>query len=83
MTTMSSFSLSDADMGSIADKMAERGYIEQCPACRPGKMTVGRDVVDVDLRHTKNVIPCVAMICVNCGYMRMHSLAILGLKRLE
>jgi hypothetical protein len=51
-----------------------------CPACDHNKFTMLDSIFNLERKFLKGTtIPAVMLLCINCGYIRYHSLGILRL----
>ena len=52
----------------------------ECPVCNHNKFTMLDSIFNLERSSLKGTtIPAVMIICINCGYIRHHSLGILDL----
>ena len=80
--------ISDEQVQKIATALQERGIESTCPMCDKKEemvlnqggfvIQVLREEVNV-IKDERNSMPCIALICPNCGYVRMHAVGALGL----
>ena len=73
----------------IVEKLAERGVQPQCPRCSQSAFSIvdgymalsmGRNLEEIALVFgNRQFFPVAAMVCRNCGFVSLHSLAVLEL----
>ena len=70
----------------ITNALYEKGAVKPCPRCNKTKFSLADGYVMQHLQDTLGgftiggrTIPCVAVICENCGYVCFHAIGPLGL----
>lgn len=69
----------------IVQELDKRGVNNRCPRCAENRLTLLDDYAcPVTVNESMGInlgqiIPCAAILCVNCGYVTLHALGILGL----
>jgi hypothetical protein len=82
--------LSDRDLARIRRMLREAGVEMPCPACgssdvtidpTPGAMIrVERGGIDLTAPEDRQAVRAVTLICQGCGFIRLHSASVLGIK---
>jgi hypothetical protein len=80
---------SDDDARAIFKRLEEKGLRKDCPMCSKGTFALVDGFVAPNLFRDlpsagqilgpKNLFPCVALVCNNCGFTSSHALSYLGL----
>lgn len=70
----------------IADRLNEKFRHASCPMCRHNSFTMLDDYLTKNLQPNFHelsiggpVVPTVAIVCTNCGFISEHALGVLGL----
>lgn len=80
--------LNDAQVAQVGQALAARGTMNACISCnRTGTLSLLPETAQIAASPAPNIIggvaiPCVALICSNCGFVRLHALGSLGLATL-
>jgi hypothetical protein len=80
--------LSDPELESIIQRLRERNALRPCEACGNPNFVLSQDIADVDVVQSPAIdrrpqsIFAFAVVCKNCGNIRLHAVQTLGLESL-
>ena len=75
----------------VIERLKGRGVPpEKCPMCRASKWIIGDGFLNQPVQKSFPVfsvggptLPCIALLCNNCGFVSLHAVGVLGLLEKE